>query len=189
MNALKILFLNCCVLFFISACSDDPSTVEEKPLFDFLNQSGISIDTVRSAGSVWEYGFRVKTLEAGKITKLGIKVPAINSFKVKLYDLNTQAILSQATISSTEEGGEFFADIADVHVTKDADLGVAIVADVFFRVRNISGEAINFPLTKDHLNIISFNEGLCGPNGCTTFPTSTNSVIIAPCVNLVFVKD
>lgn len=176
-------------LLLLNSCSKDSDSKEEKPVFSFLSQSGTSIDTIRNAAAVWEYGFRFKPLQSGKITKLGIKVPAVNSFKVKLYNLTTQTIIAQTTIESTSEGGEFFGDIADVNVTSGTDLGVAIVADVFFKVRNLNGDAFAFPITKDNLSIISFNEELCGPNGCNAFPGTTNALVIAPCVNIVFVKD
>jgi len=177
------------IFLLLNSCTKDSDSKEEMPLFSFLSEGGTSIDTIRNGAVVWEYGFRFKPLKAGKITKLGIKVPAINSFKVKLYDLTNQTILAQTTIQSMNEGGEFFGDIADVNISAGADLGVAIVADVFFKVRNLNGDAFSFPITKDNLSIISFNEEICGPNGCNAFPGTTNGTVIAPCVNIVFVKD
>lgn len=177
------------IFLLLTSCTKDSESKEEMPLFSFLSQSGTSIDTIRNGAAIWEYGFRFKPLKTGKITKLGIKVPAINTFKVKLYNLTTQTIIAQTSIQSTSEGGEFFGDIADVNVTSGADLGVAIVADVFFKVRNLNGDAFSFPITKDNLSIISFNEEICGPNGCNAFPGTTNGTVIAPCVNIVFIKD
>lgn len=177
------------IIWIAIACSKDSDLKEEMPFFSLLTLSGTSIDTVRNAADVWEYGFRFKTLQSGRITKLGIKVPAVSTFKVKLYDLTTQKILKETDIQSTKEGNAFFADIADISVNSGDEFGVAIVADVFFRVRNLSGEAFSFPILKDNISIVSFNENACGPNGCSSFPILTNDQVIAPCVDIVFVKD
>lgn len=170
-------------------CSDDNTIVEEKPFTSFLKLDSIQIDTITMANNVWEYGFRFSPTSNGVITKLGIKVPVINTFKVKLYNIASNQILAQTTITTSSSDGEFFGDIADIPVNSGDDLGLAIVADVFFKVKNLSGEAFMFPVTRDNISIKSFNEEICGVNGCNAFPSNTNNFVIAPCVNLVFVKD
>ncbi|MBK9222732.1 MAG: hypothetical protein IPO78_16555 [Saprospiraceae bacterium] len=186
------MFKICSILVFciaFSSCSDDNTSIEEKPFTSFINNSGVAIDTIKKATEVWEYGFRFKPLANGTITKLGLKVPVIGSFNVKLYKLSNNQLLAQTSINSTSEVGEFFGDITDLKVNAGDDLGLAIVADVFFKVRNLSGETFMFPITKDNISIQSFHEEICGPNGCNAFPSNTNSQVIAPCVNLIFVKE
>ena len=117
---------------------------------------------------------------------MGIKVPTLGTYKVRLYDLASNQLLVEKEVISNEKNAEHFVSINEIKVGSGADLGLSLVADVFFKAQNLSGAEFPFPQDKGSLRIISFNEEKCGPNGCATFPANSNKIVIAPCVNLEF---
>ncbi len=190
-NMQGILKVFCIFLMVLSihACSSDEDSAIESPFFSFLSLPDIRIDTIENASAVWEYGFRFSSLKAGTITRLGIKVPTTGSYKVRLYDLANNQLLIEKEVQSSEKNAEHFVSISEIKIGSGADMGLSLVADVFFKAQNLSGAEFPFPQDKGNLRIISFNEEKCGPNGCATFPATINKTVIAPCVNLEFKAD
>lgn len=180
-----VLIASLCFLFIIY-CKKDDANLQESPFFDFLRLSGSTIDTITNAPKVWEYGFRFKPLVNGRISQLGISVPIVGDFIVRLYNVSNNHIITEHIIHSSVEGKEAFTGIPEIQVNAGDDLGLTIRADVFFKVQNLNGKHFVFPITKKNINIISFNEEACGNLGCAAFPINENTAIIAPCVNLVF---
>lgn len=174
-------------IFLIVSCGKDDKPLEYSPLFSFFEKNNIIIDTVINAPSTWEYGFRFKSLKNQTITRVGIKVPVAGSFKVKLYDLNNGNLLVDTLVTSTLKFEESFININPIKIPINGEFGIAIVADVFFKVRNASGVAVDFPVTIGLIEVKSFNEEICGIPGCSEFPLITNNLVIAPCVNLTLV--
>jgi len=173
------------------SCKKDKIDIpEESPFFDFLNSTGIKIDTIEKAAVSWEYGFRFSPIKNGQVTKLGIKLPGVGDFKVKLYDLDTQTVLAEQIVSSLVKSEESFLSINNTNLTAGKEYGLSVVADVFFRTTNTNLTAFSFPIKKGSLNILSFNEdNTCGTSGCGKFPVTVNLNRLAPCVNLVFNPD
>lgn len=178
------------VLFFavLASCSKD-SPVEESPFFVFFDQPAIAIDTTPAAASTWEYGFVFSPVNAGKITKLGVKMPTTGQFSVTLWDLSgaAPAILSTQTVTTAAAHSSAFVDIAPVSVSKDAALGLTVRANAFYRIQKQDATAFSFPLQVDNIRILSFNEEQ-NP-AASTFPLMANSKRVAPCVNVIFVAD
>lgn len=172
-----------------ASCDKNNDPVRESPFFNFFDLQDIHIDTVENAGIIWEYGFRFKPIKAGFIDKLGIKLPAVGTYKVKLYDVTFGQLLVAHEISSLTKNTERYISINKLFIGPDNELGLSIVADVFFKIRNLNGAEIPFPQDIGNLRILSFNEDTCGANGCLSFPLKSNSTIIAPCVNLTFTVD
>ncbi len=186
----KVSILSLIILALIqTTCIKDNDPIRESPFFNFFDLPDIHIDTVENAGVNWEYGFRFKPIKAGFIDKLGIKLPAVGTYKVKLYDVTFGQLLIAHEISSLAKNTERYISIDKLFVGPDNELGLAIVADVFFKIRNLNGTEIPFPQDIGNLRILSFNEDTCGVNGCLSFPLKSNSSIIAPCVNLTFTVD
>lgn len=187
-------FLIVCTMLLIvilSSCGkEEAPKVEESPFFVFFDQSAIAIDTTPVAIDTWEYGFVFNPLTKGNVTKLGLKLPVTGEFNVKLWDLsgNTPVILTDKKITSTTIHTPAFLDIPPIAVQKEAKLGVTILANSFYRIHKQNASAFAFPLTVGNIRIVSFNEGM-NNLGLGAFPDTTNTVRVAPCVNVVFVAD
>lgn len=185
--ALSLLFL----LALLSSCKeDDNPPVEESPFFVFFDQPAITIDTMPVAANTWEYGFIFNPLADGKITKLGLKLPVTGEFTVKLWDLSgsTPVVLRDQKITSATVHTPAFVSISPVSVPKNAQLGVSVLANSFYRLQKKDASVFSFPVVVDNINILSFNEEM-RDSSLTTFPQTPNTTRVAPCVNVVFVAD
>lgn len=178
-------------LALISSCKEDENPkVEESPFFVFFDQPAITIDTTPVAANTWEYGFVFNPIADGKITKLGLKLPVSGEFTVKLWDLSgsTPVILRDQKITSATVHTPAFVDISPVSVPKNAQLGISVLANSFYRLKKNDASAFAFPVVVDNIRIVSFNEEMSNTS-LVTFPKNTNTTSVAPCVNVVFVAD
>jgi hypothetical protein len=184
---MKNVFCICC-LFLLANCGDDDKTIEYSPFFSFLEQDHIHIDTVEQAGSTWEYGFKFKSLKTQMITRVGILLPALGTYEVKLYDLSLNTVLLDTVVTSIEKFKESFIPVPEINIRENGVFGLTIKADAFIKVNDDRQNALTFPTTKGLIEIISFNEGDCDLAPCNGFPLMTNAFVIAPCVNVTFVS-
>lgn len=189
----KFRFYACAVfaLALVASCKEDENPkVEESPFFIFFDQPAITIDTTPVAASSWEYGFVFNPLADGKITKLGVKLPVAGDFTVRLWDLSgvTPVVLRDQKITSATVHVPAFVDIAPVSVPKNAQLGITVLANSFYRLQKKDASAFSFPVVTDNISILSFNEEM-RDSSLTTFPQTPNTTRVAPCVNVVFVAD
>lgn len=188
MKHLFSLLLVTAVLFAWS-CKKESDPVEESPFFSFFDEADIQIDTTPAAASTWEYGFAFTPLKDGKVTRLGIKLPATGDFTVRLWDLSgaTPVVLRERSVNSAQLHNPNFVMIPDVQVTAGQKLGVTILANSFYRIMKKNGGEFTFPIEKENLRIESFNEAI-NDQGVVEFPASTTDHV-APCVNVIFIAD
>lgn len=179
-----------CIGILVSCDKKNDPVVEESPFFVFFDQASITIDTIPVAASTWQYGFTFKPLLDGRITQLGIKLPATGSFTVKLWDLSggTGTVLSEQSVNSVTAHTPAFVTIPAIDVKKNATLGVTVLANSFYHVKKQDATAFAFPLPVGNISITSFNE-VMNANATTPFPPATNTTQVAPCVNVVFIAD
>lgn len=175
---------------FYSCDKEDKPAAEESPFFVFFDQPAITIDTTPVAANTWEYGFIFNPLADGKITKLGLKLPVTGEFTVKLWDLSGTApvVLNEKKITSATAHVPVFVDIAPVSVPQNAQLGVTVLANSFYRLQKKDASNFAFPLVEGNIRIVSFNEQMSNTS-LTTFPQNPNNKQVAPCVNVIFVAD
>lgn len=190
-NSLLSAFCFFLLLAAITSCKkEDTVPQEESPFFVFFDQPAIAIDTTPVAATNWEYGFVFNPLVAGKITKLGIKLPVAGTFKVRLWDLSgsNPAILSEQNVRADAIHTPAFIGISPVAVQKNATLGVTILANSFYRIEKQDASGFTFPQVVNNIRIVSFNEET-NDMSLAMFPQTKNETRVAPCVNVVFVAD
>ncbi len=175
------------VFIFIS-CEKESTSIQE-PFFSYLKAPNITIDTIEKAASVWEYGFKFKPIKGAYLKALGVKLPTVGKFKVKLYNLNLNAIVIDTMIQSPFVNAETFIDVAPIPLNGNTEYGVALVADVFFKVRHTNNLEFVFPQEIGSIKVIGFFEEKCGNNGCPSFPAISNSLVIAPCVSFKYISN
>ncbi|MGI9159103.1 MAG: hypothetical protein ACR2K1_05055 [Saprospiraceae bacterium] len=186
----NIFFLLIILAWGLVSCEKERQAVEEQPFFLFFDDAAIQIDTTPAALSTWEYGFVFQPLTNGKITKLGMKLPVLGAFKLRLWDLTgpTPAVIAEKTLSAGAAHAEIFADISPVAVATGDNLGVTIEANAFYRIQKQDGGNFVFPREVKNIRILSFNENT-NETGMPAFPQTPNPMRVAPCVNVVFVAD
>ena len=171
-------------------CKKDVQRVEESPFFELFKEAAISIDTVQQAADTWEYGFAFSPLKNGKITKLQITLPTTGSFTVTLWDLSgaTPAVLKSQNVQATTQHQIASNDITDFSVAKDAQYGLTILANSFFRLTKSGNANFTFPKTEGNISIESFHESI-NNSSLAAFPAATNDTRVAPCVDVIFIAD
>jgi len=179
-----------CFTFLLFCCKKDSEAEKESPFFEFFKESSIIIDTVEQAVDSWEYGFTFTPLKDGKITQLGIKLPATGNFTATLWDLSgpTPAPLRSKTVQSATPHQNAFIDIPEIAVQKGVQYGLTVLADAFYRLTKSDNSQFIFPKTVGNISIESFNESI-NNSSLGTFPPTPNTTRVAPCVNVIFIAD
>lgn len=192
---MKPILLTCSILFlaltfWTCRTDDDPVVEQESPFFDLLEQPAINIDTTPTAASVWEYGFVFRTIKAGKINHVGVKLPTTGNFIVRLWNLSgpTPVLLREREVQVPVQHQASFMPIQPVTVPAGVTFGISIVANSFYRIEKKDGSSFTFPRTIGNFEVLSFREAM-NDLGATTFPPTQNDKRVAPCVNVVFVAD
>jgi len=182
---MKDKFLALLIMIVISYTKND-KVIEYAPFFEFFKQNNIILDTIDKAAAKWEYGFKFKSLVDQKIKKVGIFLPAVGSFEVRIYDINLNKILLDTTITTTVRLKEFYINIPEIAIPKNGIFGLTVKADSFIKLKDNRNIDFVFPRTVGSIDILSFNEMNCNINLCNSFPSFNNTQIIAPCVNAYF---
>ncbi len=182
-----------CALFFylflvFCACNKSVTPVEESPFYDYFQIADIVIDTTTVPTSEWEYGFVFTPLKAGRITKLGVRLPVAGNYTAKLWNLKTKAVLATQSINLTAANGSAFEEIAGIRVQKNDSLGLSVISNNFYRIQKKNASSFQFPQDVNNIRILSFNEQK-NPGAAGGFPETQNSSRVASCVNTVFVAD
>lgn len=175
------------VLLFLILCSchKDSEMSTDRPFFSVFDRSGISIDTIATAASTWQYGFSFTPLVDGTITQLGIKLPDTGLFEVRLYDVTDGNLVTSAVIHYTDLNLEAYTYIPHTAARAGHIFGATVIAQAFFKVTQLGGGSFAFPFHSPagKLSILSFVED---NSNLSTFPTPVNDSVLAPCVNVTF---
>ncbi len=185
-----VALLGLSMLLFYCKKDTGAEPVSESPFFDFFNESLITIDTVEQSADSWEYGFVFTPLRNGKVTQLGIKLPATGDFTASLWDLSgpTPVLLQSKALVSSALHENSVADIPGISLTKGKKYGITVLSDAFYRVTKPGNAQFNFPRIIGNIRIESFNESI-NNTGLATFPATTNDTRVTPCVNVIFIAD
>lgn len=179
-----------CFSCLFLCCSKDKTPDDESPFYEFFNEAGIQIDTIEQAADTWAYGFAFTPLENGKITGLGIKLPATGEFEAILWDISgpNPVALSTKNIPSAALHESASIDIPSVALTKGVKYGITVTSNAFYRVTKSGNEKFVFPKTVGNIRIDSFNESV-NNSSVAIFPITTNDTRVNPCVNVIFIAD
>jgi hypothetical protein len=173
-----------------TSCKNDiEQIVEEDPVFYLLSQPNIIIDTVTSTAKKWDYGFAFNTTKKGNVQKLGLVLPVVGKFKVKLFALSNDSILIEKEIESKKSGSKNFLDIKSIPLSTNSEYGISVNANSFYKMRKPDSTNFAFPMKIGNINLLSFNEQQCTSQNCDKFPKNANSLVIAPCVTIIFVPE
>lgn len=180
---LSISVLFCC-------CTDNTESPPESPFFEFLQEAGVTIDTVEQASDTWEYGFTFSPIKSGKINQLGIKLPATGNFTVTLWDNSgqTPVVLASKVVNSATQHEITFNDISEVAVTQGHKYALTILANSFYRLSKTGNDKFVFPKSVGNILVESFIESVNNTNSAS-LPTATNDTRVAPCVDVIFIAD
>ena len=130
-----------------TSCKNDiEQIVEEDPVFYLLSQPNIIIDTVTSTAKKWDYGFAFNTTKKGNVQKLGLVLPVVGKFKVKLFALSNDSILIEKEIESKKSGSKNFLDIKSIPLSTNSEYGISVNANSFYKMRKPDSTNFAFPM-------------------------------------------
>jgi flagellar basal body-associated protein FliL len=164
--------------------------VKEASLIEQAFTNAAFTTTAIGSGS-WEYGVKFSLSNAGKITKLGSKMPEVGNYRVTLWDADSKAILAQATINQTTAGNLSFVDIAPfaIIVGKDYYVTVQSVSKQWFEVRKTGGGNIAYPMVSGSMTIKQYGYAASAGGAAATFPTVFPTDYYAGFTDIEFVQD
>lgn len=139
MNTQKIILKLIVILITFNSCSksdDDATIIEAIPQYPMksLIESGHMQVTYEKVNEpvTFELGYKFKSFENGKIIALGIRVPSNGEYRVTLWDLETESILSTKNITSSS-GLLSFEDIAPIDIDSGTDYYVSINTNDYYQ--------------------------------------------------------
>lgn len=163
------------LLLLMVSCKDDNKTLpSENPVSALLKDTSIVRMGVRTAGP-WELGLAFSASLPGKISHVGVRMPDPGSYRVLLWDFNSQTLLRQKTIEQSVPGKLTMA-ILDEPLILEADKKYVISVNThsmgvnkkyYWAARADFGEM--YPIQRGSILI---HTALYSPMSAPTFPTT-----------------
>lgn len=170
-SALLLLFISAMTL---SCKKDEDDKGNPNPLEvgmeELLNRIGYEVYNEDPTDS-YEIGFTFSSSKAGKISKLGLKLPENGSYEVSLWDDSTKVKLDSVMVNNTDSSKFNYASITPRSIVADKKYVVSVNTtnkDYFCSDGNLTGL---FPFTKGSLTF--YNQVEASVN-TTTFPSGGN---------------
>ena len=86
----------------------------------------------------------------------------------------------------SEANKQMLLDINPVHIVPANQLGIALAADVFFKVSNNDASKIAFPYNDGNLSIDGYAQDTIN---LSSFPSLVDEYKVAPCASFTFQAD
>lgn len=171
--------------------NDTPKPVVKEATLIENAFNNASFTATAIGGGNWEYGVKFSMSKAGKITKLGTKMPEVGNYRVTLWDADSKVILAQATVNQTTAATGSFADIApfSIVVGKDYYVTVQSVNKKWFEVTKAGGGNITYPIVSGSMTIKQYGYNNSGAASPAVFPIFFPTEYYAGFTDLEFVQD
>lgn len=148
------------VILSALSCSkdDDAITVDsspEYPMKTLMEEGAMELKSTKINGiNTHEIGYRFKPFKNGKITALGVRVPENDTYRVTLWNADTQEILKTAYVTSTS-GLLSFEDIEPIQIQSGTEYFIAVNTNDYY-VFNDNGNSI-FPVESNNVLIVGYS--------------------------------
>ncbi len=183
-----LLFSLLSLCFFNCSNDDNGNSVTtgdpHYPMKSFLESGAVQINQTQVNSTVtFELGYRFKSFKNGQITALGIRVPDNESYRVTLWNMDTEEILAIANIQATAELLSF-EDIAPVSVESGVDYFVSLSTSDYYRFGD-NGNTI-FPTEQDDIIILGYGTYI---GNTQMIPTQFSTTAYLGVVDIEFVPN
>jgi hypothetical protein len=163
----------------LSGCSKgDSAKPSENTITQYLDANAGTLTTGTRSSGPWELGVVFSATVAGKITQLGAKMPDPGTYRVIVWDFDTQAILRQKTVEQSSPATLTLADVDALDLTPNKKYLISINSqsggtNKKYHFASKSGGGDWLPFTKG--SILVYNA--CYSYLATaTFPSQTKDV-------------
>lgn len=187
-NSYFLLFVMSSLLLTTSCSNDDGGdTVPLPPQYPMkkLIEDGIMqlSETKKNGAVTFELGYRFKSFKNGKITSLGVRVPDNETYRVTLWNMDTEEILSTTQVQATSELLSF-EDISPVDIQSGTNYFVSLNTNDYYRFNN-NGNAI-FPAETEDIIVQGYGTYV---GSSQTIPTQFSTTAYLGVVDIKFVPN
>ncbi|OEK08491.1 hypothetical protein A8C32_03300 [Flavivirga aquatica] len=181
---LGILFISC------SKNDDEISIIEEEelapqyPMKSVIESGHMQVNYQKVDGaSTFEIGYKFKSFKNGKITALGIRVPNNDVYRVTLWNVETETILTTANITSSS-GLLSFKDIEPININSGITYFVSVNTNDYYQFTN-SGNDL-FPVESEDIIILAYGSNF---GTSQTLPVMFSKVSYLGVVDVKFIPS
>ncbi|CAL2102028.1 conserved protein of unknown function [Tenacibaculum sp. 190130A14a] len=133
-------------LFILLSCGKDDDTTPEQasqyPMKALIENGILDLQSTVNSPNTFEVGYKFKTFKNGKIKSVSIRVPANGSYRVSLWNFETEELLLTQEVQSSN-GLISTEEISPIAITSSVDYFVSVNTSDYY-VFNKGGAAI-FP--------------------------------------------
>ncbi|WP_303317646.1 DUF4082 domain-containing protein [Flavivirga abyssicola] len=146
MKAQKLIWGLIIIGIFFNSCSkndDEIEVIEATPQYPMksLIESGhmqVNYQKVNSPNT-FEMGYKFKTFKSGKITALGTRIPNNETYRVTLWNAETETILATAMVVSSS-GLLSFEDIEPIAIDSGTTYFVSVNTNDYYQFTNTGND-------------------------------------------------
>ncbi len=160
MKTQKIILKLIIIVLSFSSCSKSDDHAEiieatpEYPMKTLIEDGVMALKSTKIDFPVtFELGYEFKSFKNGKITALGVRVPDNDTYRVTLWNVDTEEILKTVDVISTS-GLLSFEDIEPINIESGITYFVSINTNDYY-VFNDDGNVM-FPVESDNILVMGY---------------------------------
>ena len=104
-------------------------------------------------GGDYSVGYLFSPETEGKITKLKVKLPQNGHYKVSIWDIESQTVITQTTVSQNPGQEAAVKEIPDLHLKANATYAVCILLPVGTKYYHAAN--LNLPISSNKIRIMN----------------------------------
>ena len=183
----NLILLGAVLVALLSACNKEKASPEEQAVSSFLADSTTRINQGRYNNI--EMGYRFYASRPGRITKVGTRLPEAGTYKVSLWDSDTQMMLAQETVEQTGANVLTLKNIPPLAVLPNKKYVISVFYGAEPKAAHVigsKGATAMLPFTKGSLTVV--NAQFLNSR-TSVFPLLNYNVVIYGYPELAFVAD
>lgn len=189
MNIQKIILKLIIILVTFNSCSKDEEidiaeSAPEYPMKSLLENGAMELKSTKiNSAFNFEAGYKFKSFKNGKITALGVRVPNNETYRVTLWNADSEEIIETIDVNSTS-GLLSFEDIDPIDIVSGTEYFVSVNTNDYYMFDDGGNQV--FPIENDNILILGYSSKL----GTSQFlPTQLVKVAYLGMVDVKFISN
>ncbi len=192
MKAQKLIWGLIFIGILFNSCSKDDEIdvieVEEAtpqyPMKSLIESGHMQVNYQKvNSPSTFEMGYKFKTFKNGKITALGLRIPNNETYRVTLWNVETETILATAMVNSSS-GLISFEDIEPITIASGTAYFVSVNTNDYYQFTNAGNDL--FPTEMGDVLISGYGSNF---GTSQTLPTTFSETSYLGMVDIKFVAN
>ncbi|GAA3607471.1 DUF4082 domain-containing protein [Flavivirga amylovorans] len=193
MKAQKLIWGLIIIGLFFNSCSKDDGDIEvveveettpQYPMKSLIESGHMQVNYQKiNSPSTFEMGYKFKTFKSGKITALGIRVPNNETYRVTLWNVETETILATAMVTSSS-GLLSFEDIEPIVIDSGTPYFVSVNTNDYYQFTNAGNDL--FPIEMGDVLISGYGSNF---GASQTLPSTFSEVSYLGMVDIKFISN